>query len=103
MTTSNPKFRQTLHNVLVVLFETSEGGITISLSPATSWRPDMFLSKSGRQFWGQIDFGSIVYPGTTSEGKLRASYPEDLSMSLKSGEEIELKFGVALLGTATIL
>ncbi|WP_396621331.1 hypothetical protein [Marinobacter sp. W-8] len=88
--------------VVVELAETGSGGRHRPVVPGENWRPDMYLIGSGRQFWGQIDFEDLAYPGSTQEGWLYASYPEDLSNQLVSGAKIRLISGAQDVGIATI-
>ena len=95
------KTRQPM-KVLVELTQTDSGGRVNPVVPGENWRPDMYLSQSDRQFWGQIDFETLVYPGSTQEGWLNASYPRDLSDQFVSGTKIRLMNGAQIVGTATI-
>ena len=56
--------------VEVELSSTDSGGLHNPVVPGQNFRPDMYIGPGKRQFWGQIDFAELVYPGDTANGFL---------------------------------
>ena len=63
----------------------------------------MFIGEDRRQFWGQLNFEVVAYPGSTVGGVLVAAYPYDLDDRFIEGARIELYYGANHLGTAEVL
>ena len=89
--------------VEVELSSTDSGGLHNPVVPDQNFRPDMYIGSDNRQFWGQIDFAEIVYPGSTSNGLLHAVYPYDLCSSFTAGATVELLLGDSYVGKAKLL
>lgn len=89
--------------VEVELSSTDSGGLHNPVVPGQNFKPDMYIGPEKRQFWGQIDFAELVYPGDTANGFLFAVYPYDLQPLFAAGAHIELFMGATYVGKAKLL